>query len=225
MREFDPSVLFGVIDLVGVVGNGLLGAAVARQMKFDLVGFTVVALLSGLGGGMIRDVMLDAGPPVALTNPAYLSCAVSAAAIGYIIDLQGRWSRWTLALIDVLAVGCWSATGAGKALGVGLGAVPAVFLGVTTAVGGGALRDITVGRLPAIFLSGSPLYAVIAMAGAIEMVIFDQLGMPDAGMGLAIVTCVVLGLAARRLKWTLPRPLSMDVRSLRPPPLRRRPKD
>ena len=78
--------LFGVIDLAGVLTNAILGGIVAREERMDPVGFVTLALLSGLGGGIIRDTLLQHGPPVALTDFRYVLCAVIGAVIGQAFD-------------------------------------------------------------------------------------------------------------------------------------------
>lgn len=220
MTPLEPSAFFSVVDLIGVLGNGILGGVVARQMKMDLIGFLVLALLSGLGGGMLRDTLLQVGPPVALTNPAYLITVVIAAVIAYFLQLEGKWAHRALTLADALSLGCWAATGTAKALGVGLGWMPAILLGVMTAVGGGMIRDVVVGRIPIIF-GGNTLYATGALVGSVEMVVFHALGLPNWGMTAAIVTAGTLSVVARRLGWRLPGPSAITLRWPAPPRFRR----
>ncbi|SDL14063.1 trimeric intracellular cation channel family protein [Tessaracoccus oleiagri] len=211
MEEWTPDALFRVVDVAGVVGNGLLGGVVARSKGFDLIGFLFLAIASGLGGGLLRDVMLGIGFPVALTDPAYLVGAVSAALIAYVIRLDGRTPRRALAVIDVLALGCWAATGTTKALGAGLGWAPAILLGVITAVGGGMLRDVMVNDVPSIF-GGNPLYATVAVVASAEMAILLHYGRYELGMATAILTAAALGLIARWRNWQLPGALSVSLR-------------
>ena len=208
---WDPEALFRFVDVMGVVANGLLGGAVARSKRFDIVGFATLAIISGLGGGMIRDVLLGAGYPVALTDAAYLSGALVAAFVAYVINLEGTWPRRALALADVLALGCWSATGTIKAAALGLQPVPSIMLGVITAVGGGMLRDVLVGRTPAVF-GGNTLYASLAVIGSIEALVLFRFGLGDVGMAASILTCAVLGLLARNLGWMLPEPIDFSLR-------------
>lgn len=207
MTDFDPSDLFRLVDVFGVLANGLLGGAIARKLDFDAVGFVVIAVVSGLGGGILRDILLNQ-QPVALTDPAYLSTSFVAAAISYLLALQHRWSTRTLIVFDLLALGAWAATGASKSLSLGLGIVPSVLLGVVTAVGGGVIRDNLVGRVPAIF-GGNPLYATLAVLGASELVICQELNRERLGMALSMATCLLLGLAARRWGWMLPGALAL----------------
>ncbi|WP_341394274.1 trimeric intracellular cation channel family protein [Arthrobacter sp. G119Y2] len=216
MENFDPEAVFNVVDLAGVLANGVLGGAVARQLRMDPVGFLVLALTSALGGGVLRDTLLQVGTPVALTNPAYLLAAIAGAFIAYLIELKGKWANRFLIVIDALALGCWAATGTSKALTVGLEWLPAILLGVATAVGGGMIRDIVVGRVPAIF-GGNTLYATGALVAAVEMAILYRLGMPNVGMAVAIVTAAVLCTVARRRGWRLPGPGEWSVRMTRRP--------
>jgi len=211
--------LFRVVDVTGVVASGLLGGAVARSKRFDIVGFVSLAIITGLGGGMIRDVLLNTGFPVALTDPAYLGGALIAAFVAYVVRLDGALPRRALAFADVLALGCWAATGTIKAAGLGLAFLPCILLGVITAVGGGMLRDVLVGRTPTVF-GGNTLYATLAMLGGAETWIFTEiLKRPQLGMLVSILTTAVLGVMARRLGWMLPEPVELNLRALRIRPL------
>ena len=210
---FEATAVFDTVDLVGVLANGLLGGAVARQLRFDPIGFLVLAVLSALGGGMMRDTLLQHGFPVALSNPAYLLIAMVGAAVAFVVRLDGVWATRVLLVADSLSLGCWSATGTAKALGVGLGWLPAILLGLLTAVGGGMVRDIAVGRLPAIF-GGNTLYATGALIGSAEMALLYPLGLGTLGFALAIVTGSAVSLIARRRGWRLPEPVELRLGAL-----------
>lgn len=201
--DLEPQVAFRVVDLVAVLANAILGGMVARELKLDPVGFAVLAMTSGLGGGVIRDTLLQQGPPIALTDLSYLLTALTGALITYLLTLQGRWPHRFLIGADMLGLGCWSATGTAKALTFGLDWLPAVLLGVTTAVGGGMIRDLVVGRTPRIF-GGNTLYASGALVGSLEMVVCYALGRPNVGMAVAITTVAVITLLAHRHGWRLP---------------------
>ncbi len=211
----EPEVLFRIVDVTGVICNGLLGAAVARRYGFDIIGFLVLGTATALGGGLLRDMMLGTGFPVALVDPWYLGGAFTAAAISYFIPLENRWAQRGLALGDVLALGCWSATGASKGISAGLGVVPAIFLGVVTACCGGVIRDVLVNKIPAIF-GGYPLYATFSVLASAQMVFFQKQGMYEVGMATAIISCAILGLAARRYQWILPKPYNLGIRQKKP---------
>lgn len=202
-----------VVDLAGVIANAILGGVAARTARLDLVGFIVLAIMSGLGGGMIRDTLIQQGTPIALADPVYLMFAVIGGVIAFFVTFNGRWSRRVLIFVDVLAVGCWSAVGAQKALDAGLGWMPAVLLGIITAVGGGMVRDIMLLRVPTIF-GGNTLYATSAVLASTEMVVLSRLGYPAMGTGVAILSAAALSLLARRYGWVLP--MSYTLRIPRP---------
>lgn len=205
MTEFDPSLLYRIVDLAGVFANGFIGGAVARRLRFDVVGFVVLAVISGLGGGILRDTLIQAQTPIAFTDPWYLSTAIAAAVVAFVVELRSKWPNRFLTVLDAAAIGCWSATGTIKALSFGMDWLPAVFLGCITAVGGGMVRDICVGQIPQVF-GGNTLYATGAFICSLEMLVCFQLGVLNLGLAISIVTSILLVLAARRLGWALPGP-------------------
>ena len=201
--------LFRAIDLLGVFGNAVLGGIVARRRKLDPIGFVALAILSGLGGGVIRDVLLQHGPPAALVDDAYTATAVLGAVAAFFVPFANRLWALTFPVIDALALGCWASTGAFKTSSIGLGWLPAVLLGTVTAVGGGALRDLTVQRTPQIF-GGNTLYATCAVAASAVMTVFWQFEL--APVGLVVATLVGSGfcLLARWRGWQLWQGLSWE---------------
>jgi uncharacterized membrane protein YeiH len=194
---------FRFIDLLGVLANAVLGGVMARSERLDPVGFAVLAILSGLGGGLIRDTLLQKGTPVALLDPAYILTALAGAAIAFVVHVEGRpWDR-TFPFVDALALGCWAAVGAQKTLAVGLGWLPALLLGTITAVGGGMVRDVVLRRIPAIF-GGTTLYATCALVASAVMVVLYRLSHPTIGLVAATLTGAGLTLLARWRNWQLP---------------------
>ncbi|WP_124054517.1 trimeric intracellular cation channel family protein [Arcanobacterium ihumii] len=205
-----PEDLFRLVDVTGVIANGLIGAALARKHGYDLIGFLVLGAASALGGGLVRDMMLGIGFPVALTDPWYLGGAFAAATFAYFIPLESKWSIRALNFGDVLALGCWSATGASKGLSAGLGVVSSIFLGVVTAICGGMIRDVLVNQTPSVF-GGNPLYATFSVLAAAQMVFFQSRHQYALGMGLAIVMCTIFGALARRYRWMFPKAYDLRV--------------
>lgn len=195
--------VFRAIDLTGVFANAALGGVIARKERLDPIGFATMAILSGLGGGIIRDTLLQHGTPIALTDYAYVLTALAAAAVTFAVNVEGRlWNRvWPV--VDAIALGAWAATGAQKTLAVGLGWLPAILLGTITAVGGGVVRDVVLCRIPGI-LGGNTLYATCAIAAAAVMVVFRHSGHATPGLVVATVAGASLCLLARWRGWTLP---------------------
>lgn len=195
--------VFLSVDVGGVVVAGVLGGMVARERRFDLVGFVALALMAALGGGMLRDVLLQSGPPVALTNPYYLGGAVLGAVVAFLLPLRGKWWHRFFILADAFVLGAWSATGTIKTVELGFGIGPAMLLGVITGVGGGMIRDIAVGRTPAIF-GGNTLYATGALAATIPAMALWHAGHPNLALIAATLVGGIVCTAARWYKWRLP---------------------
>lgn len=195
--------LFRVLDLTGVFANAVLGGVIARGERFDPVGFVTLAILSGLGGGLIRDTLLQHGTPVALTDYAYILTALAGAVVAFALRVEGRaWNR-LFPIVDAVALGCWAAAGAQKTLALGLGWLPALLLGTTTAVGGGFVRDVVLHRVPGIF-GGTTLYATCALAASGVMVGLYDAGHVTIGLVLATIVGAVFCLLARWRNWRLP---------------------
>lgn len=194
--------LIRFFDLLGVFANGLLGGAVARRFRLDVVGFAVLAIISALGGGAIRDVLLNLRP-VALTDLSYLSVALSAAVVAFLVPLEGRrWRAW-FPWVDAIALGTWAVVGTEKALLYDLHWLPAVLLGVLTACGGGAVRDMMLGRVPTI-LQQSELYATAAFAGGLTVILVRLVGPAPVASLSGVLVGGALCLVARKRGWTLP---------------------
>ena len=197
------SYLFRGLDLTGVFANAVLAGVIARSERLDAVGFATLALVSGLGGGLIRDTLLQHGTPVALTDYAYVLTALAGAAVAFVLLVEGRlWNR-IFPVVDAIALGSWAAAGAQKTLALGLGWLPALLLGTITAVGGGFVRDIVLRRVPMI-LGPNPLYATCALVASGVMVGLFYAHRPTAGLVAATVVGAVLVMIARWRNWQLP---------------------
>ncbi len=194
------------LDLLGVVANALLAGGLARSRKFDLIGFFFLGLITGLGGGLLRDVLIQKYTPIALTDPAYVTAACVGSLIAYLYPTTGRWWRRSARFIDAVALGTWGAVGAQRAMLVGMSPWSAVILGTITAVGGGVLRDVLVGRTPIIF-GGSTLYATCATVAAIVAVALYWV-VPAGWDGAATLAGTLIGgtmcLLAYKFGWGLP---------------------
>ena len=103
MFNIEPETLFRIVDIAAVVANGLLGGAVARALRFDMVGFLLLAVVCSMGGGMIRDILLNVGLPIALTDGWYWVGAITSAALAYVLDLSSNWATRALVVVDFWA--------------------------------------------------------------------------------------------------------------------------
>lgn len=157
-------------DLAATFAFGLTGALAGIKRGYDIVGTFFLALASGIGGGLIRDVFLphaDATP--LLTDARYIEAIVVATIAGALFGKHVKRFRRTIAIIDALGLGAYAAFGTQKALQGGVAAPAAILVGVINAAGGGLLRDILTRAEPLVFKPGQ-FYVLTAVAGAVTFV-------------------------------------------------------
>ena len=202
----DASLLSLVLDLAGVFVFALAGALAAVRARFDVIGLVVVAMVSSIGGGLVRDVLLGIEPPLALRDWRYLAVPTAAAALAWWLHPRLARLRRSVRVADALGLGFFSVSGTATALAAGLAAPQACLLGVLTGVGGGVIRDVLLREVPLV-LSDGQFYAVAALAGALLVAVAWELevyGLVAAAAGVALV--VVLRLLTLGLRWRLPVP-------------------
>ncbi len=196
--------LFSLIDFLGVFFGALGGALAAvrdTRYKYDLVGVTGLAIVSALGGGITRDLILQRGAPLAFADPRYLMTAMAGAALGMLTRQAGRNTDRVIIFMDAVALGLFAVAGSTRALHSGLSWLPAWLLGIATAVGGGCLRDVLSGRTPRIFERGE-FYAIPAALSAATYLACDALRMPRQMATVAgILSGVTLRLLAMKFHW------------------------
>jgi len=174
------------LDLVCVGFGAFQGALFAIFYKrFDLVGVISVAIVTGLGGGILRDLLLSAGRPVGMQDK-YILTAIGGAAAALIIGRWYRKSSGIIVFLDSIAMALFAIAGTYKALIYDTSDLVAVILGIITAVGGGVLRDIVCRVTPQIF-TGGPLYATATAIGATIFVFLER---TDLNFNLAVAFSV-----------------------------------
>lgn len=199
--HFDIALL---LDLAGVFFFAVSGCLLAARKEFDIVGSLLLGSMVGLGGGVVRDLVLSAGPPAAFSNPVYLVPPLLATVLVYLLPGRVERSRWLLLTFDAGGLALFCITGSLKALEYGMNPVAATLLGVTTAVGGGILRDITANQVPRVF-DPRDLYAIPAMLGSALATGLEQLGWLNLVTGtLAAVAVFALRLLSLRFGWHAP---------------------
>ncbi|HZZ85034.1 MAG TPA: TRIC cation channel family protein [Anaeromyxobacteraceae bacterium] len=152
-------------DLAAVVLMAATGALAGLRKRYDFVGILSLALVSGLGGGLLRDgLFLQGGPPAVLGDGRYLAAVLVGGAAAAWFGRHLHRLRMPIVVLDALALGIYGVVGAQKALDVGLPAVSAAFVGVVNAVGGGLLRDLLTREDPLMFQPGT-FYALAAVVG------------------------------------------------------------
>jgi uncharacterized membrane protein YeiH len=166
------------------------------------IGFAALAIASGLGGGIIRDALLQQRPPVALTNPAYLATALARRWPGFPRALRALGLEAGVSLCRRLGAGLLGRGGGTKALLTGLHWLPSLLLGVVTAVGV-VIRDLAVGRRPTIF-GGNTLYATCPLLASGLAVAGTLTGHTQVGATVGTDVGAASCLLARWRGWMLP---------------------
>jgi uncharacterized membrane protein YeiH len=195
-----------ILDLIGIFAFAVSGALMAIRRNHDVVGIALLAGVTALGGGVLRDLVLGDAPPPAFTQWPYLVVPLTAAAVTFLAHPELARLGRTLLVFDAAGLGLFCVAGTVKAVDHGLGPVASAVLGVTTAVGGGVLRDITARETPALVRPGSELYAIPAFVGALVVAVIASAGAltPALGAALAVAIFVVRVLALHR-HWHGPR--------------------
>ncbi|MCT4559162.1 MAG: trimeric intracellular cation channel family protein [Pelagimonas sp.] len=176
------------LDFASVLVFALTGALVASRAQLDIVGFAFMAALTGLGGGTLRDLLLDR-TPIWIADPTYLTLACGAAVVvfftAHLLESRYRAILW----LDAAALGVAVAAGAGIALELGQSTVVVVVMGIATGCAGGLMRDVVANEVPLVLKQGE-LYVTCALLGSGMLIVSLQVGLtPDkAALTGAIVT-------------------------------------
>lgn len=189
------------LDYAGIAVFALSGAVVAAAKRQTLVTFAFFAVITGVGGGTVRDLLI--GAPVFWTQQnIFLFVCLAAAAIVWLLP-QRIWKGDTLLWLDAVGIAAYATFGAAKALAYGIAPLPAMAMGVITACTGGIIRDVLTGE-PSIIMRPE-LYVTAAALSASLMVGLLLLGMPSYAAG-AIAALVGFGLRAGAIVrgWALP---------------------
>lgn len=198
------STLSLVLDLLGVSVFGLAGGLTGVSRRLDVFGTAVLAMVTGLGGGVIRDVIIGHTPPAGFADWRYLACAGVAGLVAFVAHPALHRLTGPILLFDALGLGLFTVTGTITALSAGLSPLPAAALGVITGVGGGVLRDVLTREIPVVL--HSELYAVPSLLGAAVIVIVghDHRGVPTVAAVTAALLIAAFRLVAVWQGWRAP---------------------
>lgn len=204
------SPLFLALDLTGTFAFALNGALTAiRVARLDVVGVLTLGMITALGGGIIRDIFIDSLPPATFSDWRYLAVAASGSLVAFTFGRHLHRLTSPILVLDAAGLSLFAVSGALKALNFDVGLAQAVILGAITAVGGGTMRDVLIGRIPVVLRS--ELYAIPALAGALVVVIAEQLGASDvpAAVGAAAL-CFGIRMLGVRFDLDAPAPPGID---------------
>jgi uncharacterized membrane protein YeiH len=197
-----------VLDLTGTFAFALNGALTAlRAARLDIVGVVTLGMITALGGGTLRDVLLDALPPATFVDWRYLAVAASGGLIAFLLGRHLDRITSAINVLDAAGLSLFAVTGALKALDLGFGGAQAVLVGAITAVGGGTIRDVLIRRVPSVLSSG--LYAIPALIGATAVVLPRLSGASGSVVTIgAAALCFVIRMAGVRYDLNAPAPLA-----------------
>ncbi|HEV8387794.1 MAG TPA: trimeric intracellular cation channel family protein [Nitrososphaera sp.] len=195
-----------VLDLFGTMAFAVTGAFKAIEHKSDIVGIIILATITGVTGGVVRDLVFGRIPPVAVVDPLYL-VITTATAIAIFFLYKVLRKHWNLFLkFDAIGLGVFTVIGASFAYEfAGLNFLAMAFAGLVTAVGGGILRDVFVNEVPIVFVK--ELYASASFVGVVMLFVLLAAGV---NLGVAAIPTIAavtsLRLLAMKYNWNLPRP-------------------
>jgi uncharacterized membrane protein YeiH len=192
-----------VLVVVGTVVFALTGALVAVEKRFDLVGVLVLAAVTAIGGGSVRDLVAGTIPPTSLTNEPLLWAVAVTGLVTFVgarfVSLPSR----LLYVADTASLALFAALGAQAGLEVGFGFWGTVFTGTVSGVGGGIIRDLLSGEVPGVLYRSGDLYASAAAGGAATTFLLDVVG-DDVALVAGAVLVVVLRAGSRLAGLRLP---------------------
>jgi uncharacterized membrane protein YeiH len=207
MSQYQTMVLH-LLDIFGTLVFAISGAFKAIKYELDLLGVLVLATATGIGGGILRDILMGYTPPSALRDETYLVvCCLGGLAVFFAAPKIAE--RWNLILYaDAIGLGVFTAIGSVKAIEAGVGVIGVLLLGSLTATGGGVLRDVLVREIP--FIIRKDFYATATLLGGLIPVIFTRYQVDQT---VTIFTCmavtILIRLTAIRLNIELPKARSL----------------
>jgi uncharacterized membrane protein YeiH len=191
------------LDFIGTFAFAVSGATTGVRKGLDLFGVLVLSFAAATAGGIIRDALLGATPPVALVDWRYFAVSALAGLLTFYRDALIERLRNPVQIFDAIGLGLFAVLGTGKALAAGVGPVGAAMLGILSGIGGGMARDILVMQVPGVLQR--ELYAVAALLGAVIVVVGHAAGLPSTPVAVSgAVACFLLRFMAIRRGWQLP---------------------
>ena len=206
--------LFTALEFVGTVSFSVSGAMVAIKKRVDLFGVLFLGIITALGGGMLRDMMLGIVPPAMFRNPFSLIVAVITALLVFLLAMVFRRQYISEEMkidhinnvFDALGLGAFTITGVQAAINAGFAEnlILLVFMGMVTGIGGGLIRDLMVMEIP--FVLRKRVYAVASILGGSLFCLLRFFKISDSiSIFISVITVFSIRLLATKFKWNLPK--------------------
>jgi len=195
---------FILLDYVGTVVFAISGALAAMKHRFDPIGVIVLALVTAVGGGTLRDVMIGRTPVGWMIHTEYLWIILASALIAILFRSKLSYFRRTMFLFDAIGLGIFTITGVELGIEAGLHPLVCMLLGTMSAAFGGVIRDILVNEVPLIF--HKEVYASLSFLGGGLLLLLNLTSLPSP-MAYLIVSgiIVLLRILAVKNKWSMPK--------------------
>jgi uncharacterized membrane protein YeiH len=199
----DPLLILHPIDLIGTAVFAISGALTAMEKKLDIFGVAVVAFITALGGGTLRDVLLGNTPVGWMNDLHYLAMIGLGLAVSLIFKRHVQKLRRTFFLFDTIGIATFTVLGLQKALAIGMHPLIAMMMGVVSAVFGGVTRDIICNEIPLIFRK--EIYALTCLAGGGLFMLLRHFGIdPSLNILITVAFIATFRVLVVKFKWSLP---------------------
>lgn len=205
------------LDMAGVIVFALTGVIIACRSRMDPFGMLVLAAVTGIGGGTLRDLVLGVRPVFWVEDPTYLWVILATVALSILgFRYIHRLARTFLPVTDAFGLALFTVLGAHKALTLEAPGVVAVLMGMMTGVAGGMIRDVLARRVPMVLRQ--EIYATAAILGGSAYVLLSGLGVAQ-WLGVSLAIALTLGLRLAAIYWRLSLPtFAWVVTAPTPPP-------
>ncbi|MDP2525218.1 trimeric intracellular cation channel family protein [Maribacter dokdonensis] len=192
-----------IIDILGTIAFAISGVLVAMDKRLDVFGVLIIAFVTAVGGGTLRDLLIGIKPVGWLNAPVHLLIIVVTVMLAIIFVKQLKYVRKSLFLFDTIGIGLYTMVGIEKGLAADLLPVMCIALGTITACFGGVIRDILCNEIPVIFRK--EIYATVCILGGLVYFVLIQFPIKDTiAYSLAILTIIIMRVLAVRFKISLP---------------------
>ena len=192
-----------ILKYLGIAVAAASGAVLGVRKGFDVFGIAAMAVLTGVGGGVLRDVLLDIDPPQSLQRWPDVTVCLGAAALATLFARTVIRLHHPVAMLDAVGMGFFATSGAALAVDHGASWFAAALLGMVSALAGTIIRDVTARDVPVV-MGPDDMYAVPAMLGSVIYVVIDYYGPQWIGVAVGTLVATLLRLAAITFHWRLP---------------------
>ncbi|HUH46192.1 MAG TPA: trimeric intracellular cation channel family protein [Arenibacter sp.] len=195
--------LYFIFDVLGIIAFAISGVMVAMDKKLDLFGVFIIAFVTAVGGGALRDTLIGSTPVLWLVEPIYLYVIAITVVVSIFFRNKINYVRTSLLLFDTIGIGLFTQVGIAKGLAVGLSPVMCIALGTMTACFGGVIRDMLCNEIPVIFRK--EIYATACILGGVSFFLIRKLPVNEVYADIATILIVIgIRLLAVRFKISLP---------------------